>query len=562
MRKLYIVFCLLLAACCSPSVFAQKTTITGTIENNRFTQADLQLLYKDDGTSFGKAGINPNGTFKLTANIPQTDLYRLVFEAGQQVMMNLSPNQNIKLILDGENLQAIKSVKGSQSIEFCKTAAEMYTATKMFADSLNRVFQADKDIQFFNELQSQFRPFFEANTQIDDYCLEVTKYTDSLQQFVNSKLIKGKVDPKEIDVFIYSGTNILKEIDAKYRKYANNVKSMNQFYDFKDNINQKYEAFYANGLNKYLEFLDQRDEKMEAVFSNFATQIEAYLLFKDSLQIYNLADRKKEKELLAAKIIELSQMCSQVQETERILASYGRGEDGYAKYVLQEAERNVSLIVKKYQTYFDTENKKRTDAVVNYLLANKNDLSVLMFIDLFPRDQYLALHQEIIKALYAKHPTQPIVAERYKIETSPANAGTVGALAPDLAFENPEGKILKLSDLKGKVVLLDFWAAWCRPCRMENPNVVNMYKKYNSKGFEVFSVSLDRDKNSWVKAIQDDELIWPYHVSDLKQWQSQAAKIYGVSSIPSTFLIDKEGKIIAKNLRGAALENALKELFE
>lgn len=144
---------------------------------------------------------------------------------------------------------------------------------------------------------------------------------------------------------------------------------------------------------------------------------------------------------------------------------------------------------------------------------------------------------------------------------SPANATAIGALAPELAFENPDGKILKLSDLRGKYVLIDFWASWCGPCRKENPNVVRLYQQYHEKGFEVFSVSLDKDKNSWIKAIEKDNLLWPNHVSDLKYWSSQGAKIYGVSSIPSTFLIDKEGRIIGKNLRGSELANKLESLF-
>ena len=137
----------------------------------------------------------------------------------------------------------------------------------------------------------------------------------------------------------------------------------------------------------------------------------------------------------------------------------------------------------------------------------------------------------------------------------------IGQKAPELAFQNPEGKTLKLSDLKGKVVLIDFWASWCRPCRMENPNVVKAYNKYHEKGFEIFSVSLDKDKASWVNAIKQDGLVWANHVSDLLYWQSQAAQIYGVRSIPATFLIGKDGKIIAKNLRGEALEQALEQIF-
>jgi len=543
-------------------LLGQKTTIAGKIENNKYTQADLRILYKEDGVSFGNTKIGADGSFKLSANLPKTDLYKLVFEEGKQLMFCLSPNQNIELVLDGENLQAIKSVKGSPSIEFCMTAAKIYYANQLLPDSINRVLQADKDVQFYNEFQSQFKPYTDANAETDAFCLQVAKITDSLQQFVNSKLIKGKVDSKEIDLFIYTASNFLKEIVAKHTKYNNYVNSMGLFYDFKNNRNKKFEYFYETSVDRYLELVEQRNETMENSFSDFAKQIAYYLQYRDSLQMNDLAGKKKEKEFLVEKIIALSKIRSNVKDTESMLLSLAKAQDGYAKYLLQEAQRKVSEMVQKYQSLYDTESKKRNDVLMNYLLANKDDLAVLMFIDLFPRDQYAKFHKEIITALNEKYPDHPLVAERFKVEKSPANATSIGAMAPDLAFENPDGKIMKLSNLKGKVVLLDFWAAWCRPCRMENPNVVRVYNKYNDKGFEVFSVSLDRDKASWIKAIHDDGLIWPNHVSDLGYWQSEAAKIYGVSAIPTTFLIDKEGRIIAKNLRGAELENKLKELFE
>jgi peroxiredoxin len=141
----------------------------------------------------------------------------------------------------------------------------------------------------------------------------------------------------------------------------------------------------------------------------------------------------------------------------------------------------------------------------------------------------------------------------------PKGPPAIGETAPDLMLADTTGKTVALSSLKGKIVLIDFWASWCRPCRMENPNVVKAYDKYKDAGFTVFSVSLDDNKANWIRAIKGDNLKWSSHVSDLKGWQSAAAKIYGVNGIPATFLLDRNGKIIGKNLRGEALEAKLME---
>ena len=132
----------------------------------------------------------------------------------------------------------------------------------------------------------------------------------------------------------------------------------------------------------------------------------------------------------------------------------------------------------------------------------------------------------------------------------------IGGVAPDIKLNGPDGKPVSLSSLRGKVVLIDFWASWCGPCRRENPNVVKMYQKYKDQGFEIFGVSLDNDANRWKGAIQTDGLTW-FHGSDLMGWKSKPAQMYQVHSIPATFLLDKQGKIIAKGLRGAELEAAV-----
>jgi thiol-disulfide isomerase/thioredoxin len=134
---------------------------------------------------------------------------------------------------------------------------------------------------------------------------------------------------------------------------------------------------------------------------------------------------------------------------------------------------------------------------------------------------------------------------------------TPGQVAPDIAMQDPNGKTRSLSSLRGKVVLLDFWASWCRPCRAANPHVVDLYNKYKNKGFTVFSVSLDREngKDKWIQAIKDDGLIWENHVSDLKFWSSEAARTYGINSIPQTLLVDKSGKIAAIIPQGVSPES-------
>lgn len=198
--------------------------------------------------------------------------------------------------------------------------------------------------------------------------------------------------------------------------------------------------------------------------------------------------------------------------------------------------------------------------VENLLLQNKQVLMSAFLSTFFEQefDAHVTLYVQLRDALLPEYPNDQFVkrlAERLKGVVAP------GMVAPDIEMKDPDGNVRRLSDLRGKVVLLDFWASWCGPCRHENPNVVRLYNKYHDKGFEIYSVSLDKSREAWVKAIKDDHLSWPNHVSDLQGWTSTGGKTYGIMSVPSTVLIDKDGTVIARNLRGEELERKLNEIF-
>ncbi len=208
-------------------------------------------------------------------------------------------------------------------------------------------------------------------------------------------------------------------------------------------------------------------------------------------------------------------------------------------------------------------NQASPDYLKNFVDTVKSPLVGYMAIHYLQMEEHYPVYEKFAARLTKELPSSPLTAEfaqRVNNAKQSMSVSSDGA-APEIKLATPAGKDLALSSLKGKVVLVDFWASWCMPCRRENPNVVKMYEKYKNKGFEVFSVSLDRSKEPWVKAIETDKLVWPSHVSDLQGWNSSAAGAWGVRSIPATFLLDKEGKIIGRNLRGPDLEKKLAEVL-
>ena len=169
------------------------------------------------------------------------------------------------------------------------------------------------------------------------------------------------------------------------------------------------------------------------------------------------------------------------------------------------------------------------------------------------------LYDTVFNTLHREYPKDRYIQSHYE-ELRTMRMLAVGVEAPDFTLPDTNGVIVSLKDLRGKVVVVDFWASWCRPCRMENPNMVKLYQKYHEKGLEILGVSLDGDRESWMKAIHQDGLYWT-QVSDLKRWNCAAARQYNVTGIPFTLLLDKEGKIVAKGLRGDDLLKKVEALL-
>lgn len=228
---------------------------------------------------------------------------------------------------------------------------------------------------------------------------------------------------------------------------------------------------------------------------------------------------------------------------------------------IQQAQQDPSIMEALRADYEKLQNEMK-DQSLNFIKTKKDAFISLILLEQLVQSQAITTAQfkEYFNALDVKVKDSKKGKELDEM-LKKLSAVEVGNPAPDFKAPDPQGKMVSLKESLGKITVLDFWASWCGPCRQENPEFVRIYNQYKDKGLAFFGVSLDKDADRWIKAIEDDKLTWT-HVSNLKQWQDPIAKQYGITAIPATFILDEKGVIIARDLRGPELEAKIAELLK
>jgi len=251
----------------------------------------------------------------------------------------------------------------------------------------------------------------------------------------------------------------------------------------------------------------------------------------------------------------------QVYEMEsKLINIQTKIEELKAELVQQRRTQTSPQVLQQFQHRIDSLQNIYATTVVSFIEQNIENPATMFFIEKVSLEDYYELYDRFTKAMSKKYPRNAVV-KHIASKTAVVGATAIGAKVSNIVLPNVHGDTLSLFPIEGELVVIDFWASWCAPCRRANPSKVAAFEKYKDKGLVMFSVSLDQNANGWKSAIQSDNLNWKYHVSELKGWQSIVARQYGVSSIPANVIINKDGKILAKNVRGEEYTRFLENYF-
>jgi len=348
----------------------------------------------------------------------------------------------------------------------------------------------------------------------------------------------------------------LDELKSNELKTADSMKvSENGTFDFRKEI--KSPSFYLIKINEK-DFLTMLIAPGEKIIVNAYHDSLNYPISisgskgTESMAEYNNALRKTINKLsglnkIYSQNVDNPNLHAVMDSLDNLAQNYLNEINSYTKTYIDNNITSLVSLVALYQQVAPKVYVLNPTKDIKYFVKVDSSLSIL-YPDYEPVTSLHTQVQEFVMHLKGKTDIAPASGE--------------GAVAPEIALPTPKGDTIRLSSTRGSVVLLDFWASWCTPCRLENPNLVKAFNLYGKKGFKIFQVSLDKTREAWIKGIQDDQLGNWIHVSDIQYWNSIVVPLYKIESIPCNFLLDKDGRIIASNLRGERLQLKLAELFK